>query len=700
MNSQILTDDYRYIMASWTPDHSTILSKMLDEVTGTPEMINIRQDFCKIEDCIKSKNYNVYFTGSKAEGLELPGSDEDFMMDVNKQFDTHIKVIQSLDELPERSIECTLLMSVESVPPGFALLQHINPTLHMIDLELIFSTRKMNGLQYLTSNWMVECLLFHSRFEIGENDCPRRRRQGPSIEVWTDYGSTSDFGTDLVMSIHCPFWPNIALEWTQRPRYFGWPNSREISSITEFGCHLVPVGHPHSEKKLMEWRISFSLAERTLVWSFNHVQMQCYAFMKIILKEFIKVRCSLQNQVLCSYFIKTFLFWKYETKELNFWRADNLRECIRYLLTEFSQCIRKGVLSHYFIPKFNLLSVKLTREAQAELLQLFDIIVQGDISILKECKTLQNIWSEFLGIGENKNDLLPHIKRRNILLNDECMMTNLYLTESFFYNMKKLLHPKDVIRKLLLLSCKTLLKTFLLRRSLFDTQIKSLIQQGSKNRKKHQVYQIAQNCSKNSTDIATFKLWCAILLFMQGEYASTLRITYHTLSSIPPFAMYHNKGIGRGHCVDKQLYVDMVSDSGITEMQRPRKAWLFDLLVGKGMTSLVPLGIQIELYFCDPAVAMRLSPFTCIYYLQFLCYHEMRQYDDRDRALQHLIYTANNVNQNDGEIWPLNLAGHCLLIAGQRTQAQYMFVKSNVAGNMVPLYDKYNSAAWYLRNFF
>ena len=116
------------------------------------------------------------------------------------------------------------------------------------------------------------------------------------------------------------------------------------------------------------------MAERELVWSFNHVQIQCYAIMKIILKEFINVRCSPQNQVLCSYFIKTFLFWKYEATELTFWRTDNLRECVKYLISEFCNCIQEGMLRHYFIPSFNLLSIKLTRAAQIELMQLFDNI--------------------------------------------------------------------------------------------------------------------------------------------------------------------------------------------------------------------------------------------------------------------------------------------------------------------------------------
>ena len=120
-------------------------------------------------------------------------------------------------------------------------------------------------------------------------------RQGPSLEHWHDAADRSKSGSDNVPSIHCKFWPDIASKWVTRKRQYGWPTSSDITTIVAFGCHLVPIGYPHSDMKLMEWRLSFSIAERTLVWSFNHVQMQCYAVMKIILKEYIKKSCSEKN---------------------------------------------------------------------------------------------------------------------------------------------------------------------------------------------------------------------------------------------------------------------------------------------------------------------------------------------------------------------------------------------------------------------
>ena len=380
----------------------------------------------------------------------------------------NIKVIQSLDENMDPSANVsTFFMSTENVPPGFALLEYLRQTKKSMHFPVYQALQNKYGIRYLSSDLFVQNFVL--RMSSISPALQKVRRQGPSVEIWTPFCDISDSGTDQVYCIHCPFWPNECLEWVHRPRQFGWPTSQDISSITNFGFHLVPIGHPHSDTKQMEWRLSFSMPERTLLWSCNHVKMQCYAVMKIILKEFIKVRCNPQNQVLCSYFIKTFLFWKYETTELNFWREENLRECIMYLLAEFSKCIRKGVLRHYFIPRFNLLAVKLTHAAQTELLQLFDIIIQSDISILKECSTLQNVWSEFLQCRENRNNIISRKKRENLLKNDECMIDNIQKLNIQVNRLNRSLNIHNICSQVFIsaLLCKTPLRTLVLTHCLF-----------------------------------------------------------------------------------------------------------------------------------------------------------------------------------------------------------------------------------------
>ena len=670
-----------------------LLSLLLDTVVGTKEIIAIRQDYCRLLDCLTSEHrghiVNDYFTGSKAEGLDLPGSDEDYMVEANNYF--HIKILQSLNENTDAYFDSTFFMSTENVPPGFALLQHLNHT--PMNSVLYQVSQNMYDILYLSSDLIVQNFV-----SIGNNvPCVQSvQRQGPSAEFWLHSMNKSESGHDMVFSIHCPFWPNESLEWVQRPRHFAWPTSQDIQTITDFGFHLVPVGHPHSDKKLMEWRISFSVAERTLVWSFNHVQMQCYAVMKIILKEFIKVRCNLHNQILCSYFIKTFLFWKYEATEFNFWREDNLRECIKYLLAEFSKCLREGVLRHYFIPRFNLLSVKLTRAAQTELLQLFDIVIQSDISILKECRTLQNVWSEFSQCHENRNDIMSELKRENLLRNEECLMKS---SETLMAAIVEPRHCSDsnVISQVLALSCKTPLKTLVLKRYLFEIQLILLRHTCAPgNKGAYQLCRTTQN-DTCSFDISTCKLWCAILLFKLGDFLSALNIINQMLSSIPPFAMYFWRFIDNDV---KLLYVDMFLDSDDTVIGGARTAchWMFNLHVTKDKTDVVPLAIQIEKYFVGDSKVI-LSPFTCAYYLQFLCYHRMHQYDNRDRALQQLIEVVTNIEQCGAPWHSLNIAGHCLLLVGRRIQAQDKFYLSYRVTQGTP-FEKKNSAIWYLLNCF
>ena len=545
-------------MASWTPEQSTILSVLLDQVVGTQAVIEIRQDHCKIHDSLVSnnlRNAKQYFTGSKAEGLDLPGSDHDFMHDMNELYG--VKIVQSLDNIPETSSHVTFFMSTENIRPGFALLQHVNQKLTLIKQPfLFFAFQKMNDVSYLSSNSVVDLYKniksWLDPFTNGESFI--RARQGPSVETWGEFHDKSESGIDDVFSIHCDFWPKVASEWTQRARNFGWPAPRDISSIVAFGCHVVPVGHPHSETKLNEWRISFSVAERTLVWAFNHVQMQCYAVLKIILKEFIKVKCSPQNQFLCSYFIKTFLFWKYEASEPKFWREDNFRECIMYLLTEFSKCIREGVLSHYFIPTFNLLSVKITRAAQTELLQLFDIIIQSDIRILRECRTLQKVWSEFVENRDKGNVFLHCLKKKHRLTDDECIMQKLYTIVVGVLHDCTSLSRNDVARIYLSLPCKTNLKTLVLETFLFKLRIKTF-QGSSENRCVYKLHRFAHN-ETFSFDLSSCKLWCAILLLMKRDYSTSLSIINKLLSSISPYTLYLS-GPGIRSCNEtKRLYMD------------------------------------------------------------------------------------------------------------------------------------------------
>ena len=228
-------------MPSWTPERSTILSLLLDEVVGTEEMIHIRQDYCRIYDCFRSciMGTGVHYTGSQSEGLELPGSDHDFMYDVNDL--ENLKVTQKIAEGDDSAAQTTLLLVTDNVPPGFAMLRYNSK---VVSQKLLQATQVENGSQCLSSSLYVR-----SNRSIAMPPRGRSVIQGPSIEYWNIYYDFSKSGVDHVLSIHCPFWPSVAEEWIRRPRHEGWPSSRDINTIVDFGCHLIPVGFPLSPSK-------------------------------------------------------------------------------------------------------------------------------------------------------------------------------------------------------------------------------------------------------------------------------------------------------------------------------------------------------------------------------------------------------------------------------------------------------------------
>ena len=497
---------------------------------------------------------------------------------------------QSSDDAHDTSAQNVFHLCADDVPPGFAMLRY-DAQFQAPSLLFLWS-KWIVGAPYLSNSMFMQVLFAVATTREGSDIA--YNIQGPSLEEWTKYMDRSESGNDNVYSIHCQFWPMSAEEWLTRPWHFGWPTPRDIETVVSFGCHLVPVGHPLSTLKDIHWRISFSIAERTLVWSFNHIQIQCYAIMKLILKEFIKPRCSPQSNVICSYFIKTFLFWMFETVDENFWCSDNFRGCVNYLTIEFSKCIRKGELKHYFVPRFNLLSIKLTKEAQKELLQILETDIQCDVSIFKECKTLRNVWTQFTTTPDDINTVTRQMKEKRLARNDKCMMRNIVST---YTNMIK---PKfclpsvqgwigNIITQLDIVQYKTPLILLVLIKYLSHNLFVS--QRFSGNRRVYKLQRLAH--SKMSFDISTCKLWYALVLVAKGDYHSCLSVVNDVLSCIPPYALYCNNDVDEDN---NTLHLDKYFESNTPIYKRARSAWLFDLCFrGQNIISWCVVAVKLPI---------------------------------------------------------------------------------------------------------
>ena len=654
-------------MSFWRPRHSVLLSVLLDDVIGTPEIIGTRQELCRQKDCVNVRVTGdpVHYTGSQSEGLELPGSDKDFMQVINKT--EKLEILEQDKSVSQPNGRYRFVVVTNNVHPAFAMLRSINPPSRGIIAK---SLQKMDGSKFLSSYLTISNYLHnHSR----NFDCSNLKIQGPSIEH-----STKD--KDVVISIHCSFWPAAASEWDRRSRSNNWPTIDAIKNIKDFGFHLVPIGFSRSSMNMMEWRISFSVAERYLAWSFNHIQMQMYAILKIILKEFIKVNCRAENYVMCSYFIKTFLFWVFESTDKGFWRIENFRDCLKYLLIEFHKTLQCGILKHYFIPSFNLLEVKMTRAAQLELMQLYDLAIQYDIKIIEKCPTLKKVWFEF----SNRMSASGIPQCNSLQENSFCNLSKHYFIKKTKVMMRyspdtpdKSQHIMDALNAYSDTTNNSIGLLWIRRFRLMNYLSIIDICRPYANKYVYKLFRLLYSCS---SDIATNELWTAILFLMKEDYSMALRTVNKLLSSIPPYALYYRKcplrrSYGKYSGFDPKIihvYAEIFFDSELDISQIARRAWLFDFSIFGNAIAIMPISMQLD-------KEITFSPFIFAYYLQFLCYYGLRQFDNRDRALRQLVEVAENPEQCGCDCIKFpeyKLVGHCFLHAGQTVRAKEMFIKA------------------------
>ena len=248
------------------------------------------------------------------------------------------------------------------------------------------------------------------------------------------------------------------------------------------------------------------------------------------------------------------------------------------------------------------------------------------------------------------------------------------------------------------LPCKTCLKNLVVSQLCVQKHISSLIDLQN-NKDLYILQRIVQD--HISFDLTTSKLWYAMVLLRSCDYTATLNIVNQMLSSIRPFALYESVS---ENSESIRLYLDKFLNSECTTLERAKKAWVSDIMFESkfNMTEVLPLAFQIELFFTYQHHPVIVSPFVCAFYIMFLCYHELGQYDNRHRALAQLIEVVHNREQcGRFRHHAYNIAGHCLLVTLERDRARYMFNRSRqfTRRSFNPVMEKYNSANWYNSNF-
>ncbi|XP_062617040.1 uncharacterized protein LOC134278765 [Saccostrea cucullata] len=308
-------------------------------IVGTSRVVAMRRDVVDIVEIVGNqllKNFHKMLSGSQKEGLRLKGSDFDNMI-----WTTHDKVIWNLSQTRyhQEVRQRLILADVRHSPPGFALLQNFGSWLDFTDK-------------------------------------PDSFMHGPCVSGVSYNGVEYDFAYCFASD----FWPPSASSWIDRCH--SWPQPAVVNDVVKSGCHFVPIGHKLGNHPDEEWRISFSLAEQKLVYAMNHCQLLVYGLLKISLKEVFYIMLGNSCNLLCSYHMKTAIFWVLQQNFIPYWHPQNLLECFWVCFKLILKWVYEGICPNFFIPENNMCLQNIYGEAQKNLFNGLHTLYLRGISFL------------------------------------------------------------------------------------------------------------------------------------------------------------------------------------------------------------------------------------------------------------------------------------------------------------------------------
>jgi hypothetical protein len=300
---------------------------------GTPTEVTIRREVADMYEMIE-KPIEVYrgerniLSGSQKKGFRFESSDRDLMY-----WHCHHKLISEISQarLYDRTKHDIILMEDNDTPPGFVKLRILTwPKKECIASSAV----PVNDNIYMSS-------LLHQHLAVkifkSKKNFQRVIGHGPCANA---YEHSKEYDHALcVAGIH---WPELTLPWIDRCFSYTWPPEGVLEEILENGYHCVPVGSKiASSENLLEWRLSFSQAEYQLVSSMNHTQFLVYGLLKIFLKEI--VNHGVEEPLLCSYFLKTTVFWMIQEGNVE-WSPKTLLHCFWKCFEYLIHCVHREEL--------------------------------------------------------------------------------------------------------------------------------------------------------------------------------------------------------------------------------------------------------------------------------------------------------------------------------------------------------------------
>ncbi|VDI76592.1 Hypothetical predicted protein [Mytilus galloprovincialis] len=590
-----------------------------------------------IRDNLSSDTTFVEITsGSFGEGLEMQGSDFDLM-----------KIIKSIEicedpNMPFFSDKTYFIIDRDDTQPGFTQLR----LLYSND-EAIFDLCIERQREFYFSSSALKPQFSSNILPIVHGPC-LSDKQGLF---------------DLALCCHSKSWITPATQWITRSNN-SWPDEVVKQYIVEHGTLFVPIGVKGSTNEEVEWRLSFSVGEKFLIYTFTHTQILCYALLKILLKDVIQMNLEC-DELLCSYFMKTILFWISEEFPPSVWRPENLicnfMRCFRRLI----YCVENSVCPHYFIPDNNLFENKIKgHEKQILLNRLY---------VLNSCNWQCVLFS---------HQMSPF--RREVLLSPiEPTFLHIYEIEKFLFSMINVsgcttlnLTMKQRIRIALSFENSKIKHIYwyyiskFCRQSVQYLPFKDPFISCNKSNYKHYKICIRTLLENLRHDAVSGWLLLASFFYKSKLYSSAVHVLKYSLSkcTLDKMLPLQNLSIENYKLLNLKLFRKMT----IVQLW---KFLLLDCVIFYPHSTLIPHELQIEVM----SDIRRIPPVVYAHFLLVLCHHRLNNEQQCRHSLQDLNLTIEEnylIPQPMGKFFSYEILGIAFQITGDIESAKSAFIQS------------------------
>ena len=641
-----------------------LYDKML-QVIGVEEEIAMRRTAYVISDrlynIMQALGLNRKTTGSNREGLAMTDSDFDILY-----YPTHSHIVWNDADIKHYNpiTETVILAEYQESIPGTVYLRMLK--IHQSNsFKPLRSCVQKNS--YLNSKLYMEVKDWFPGNTVFKNGpCHRASSFGQECE------STIGFAARK--------WPTQQTKhWLTRCEKFGWPEKKVLESILSSGCHFVPIGskqsrHENDPNLKWEWRLSFNQAEEKLIDSMAHCQIMCYALLKRFLTEVLDKNIKDQDKLLCSYFLKTAMFWCIQTDPKHEWSRENFYPCFWKCFKMLLQWVYAGYCPNFFIPENNLFVCKIVGVSQEKLFtrmyNLYCLREECLVQIPFLSQICHEIIAKPLAYTSSSPEWCLDEFHRDCYLYETMILINSLQKEVLEYNWNSLYRVCSlgvskmsnfeqilILRHVLNLYNQIALE----EQCCYDCETECKVNKHGKYKK------VWTRLLKLTAEFGctTDPLYLALYLYNDGRFECALKILEETRKRL-----YQDHVFYRGTRKNKLAYQRKMIGQPMSV--KIKEAMAFEIRIMMSM-EFPELGVEItELRKSRSRRTLRISPYVFLRFLIFLCHHRLRSaLADHSLLELHSLVHSNNSRYIDRYTRDIawDILGICHHMAGNLDKA-------------------------------